>query len=486
MLLDAGTYRQSFKVMLSADDGMKARCCLLSIDVDINTITQDHSFEVSHHATYNLLLTFDPATTFLTKGVETVAKFGLGDNLGQANNRSIFYQRIGNSSNTGSGRQLGAMRGTELDRKALFGSFWCPNLGPRPGPNVNCLVRFCNGLVRFRNRTRTDPFHETRLLHGCSNPSLATTGFFKLEKPVLRGNNWDLPFLKDEFSQFKTLSDEKEKQRLWLASHFILRKPLNVIELLSPNSKTAAEVENSSEIIVYIVCSDKIRVDAKPFLRESEPVQVAYKIDGEYFKVESNSEIINKVKLLCAERALIKDDHVNNDNDDLQHKLNEVNSKFRKENRIYAMDLVIAALELRIKCLLDLVIEDIDDMFTKMASDDEAYKILSVNLRGDYPRGNFEFMKRRLEFYGWAFDADSHKQGLRTKENINWDPELLKVSFYQYKTLPYEQRRQWLIAHLILRKSSVVRSIQWHRTRTEEEKRKFRLRCPGVRFFDDD
>ncbi|XP_071714028.1 uncharacterized protein [Rutidosis leptorrhynchoides] len=275
-----------------------------------------------------------------------------------------------------------------------------------------------------------------------SNPSLATTGFFKLEtdddsnKPVLRGNNWYLPFLNLAFSQFKTLSDEKRE---------------TLTEMSSPNSETAAEVENGSEIMV-IVCSDKICIDAKVFRRESEIVQLNYEFDTDVIKVKSNSEIIKKVELLCAERALIQDDYVNNDNDDLlQHKLNDLNSKFRQENQIYALDLMIAALQLQIKCLLDLMIEEFDDMFTKMTSDDEAYKILFVNLRGDYPRGKFEFMKHKLQIYTWAFDADSHKPPLKAKENINWDPELLKVSFYQYKTLPYEQRQQWLIAHFLLR-----------------------------------
>ncbi|XP_071716689.1 uncharacterized protein [Rutidosis leptorrhynchoides] len=301
---------------------------------------------------------------------------------------------------------------------------------------------------------------------------------------VLRGNNWDPDLLKSAFSQFKTLSHGKK--HLWLAAHFILRKRRTVTEIWSSNSdsETEAEDENKCEIM-NIVCSDKICIDAKPFMRESLAVQGSYEWDSDVIKVKINSEIIKKVQLLCAERALIQDDHANND--DLQHKkLNDLNSKFRQENRIYALDLMIAALELEIKFLLDLMIEDIDDMFTKMTSDDEAYKILSVNLRGEYPRGKFELMKHKLQSYSWAFDADSHKPGLRAKENMNWDPELLKVSFYQYKTLPHEQRRQWLIAHFLLRQPSDAFIIQNYRILTEEEKRKLRLEFPNTRFFEEE
>ncbi|XP_071715722.1 uncharacterized protein [Rutidosis leptorrhynchoides] len=315
-----------------------------------------------------------------------------------------------------------------------------------------------------------------------SNSSLLTTGFFKPEthddsnKPVLRGNNWYLPFLKDAFSEFRSLSDEKRRQ--WLAAHFILKKPETLIETSSPSSETD---ENEREIM-NIVCSDKICIDAKPFRRESEVVLLNYEFDTDVIKVKSNSKIIKKVELFCAKRALIEDG-----NDDLlQQKLNDLNSEFRHENRIYALDLIIAALELQIKCLLDLMIEEFDDMFTKMTSDDEAYKILFVNLRGDYPRGKFEFMKHKLQIYTWAFDADSHKPGLRPKENINWDPELLKVSFYQYKTLPYDQRKQWLIAHFLLTQPFVASSIQDYRIPTEEEKCKLRLKFPGIRFFDEE
>ncbi|XP_071693345.1 uncharacterized protein [Rutidosis leptorrhynchoides] len=296
-----------------------------------------------------------------------------------------------------------------------------------------------------------------------SNPSLVTTRFeprtddVDSDKPVLKGNNWDSQLLKVTFLESKTLS--LEKQRLWLIAHLILRNRRSILEIVSSNSDD--EDEENCKIIQNIVCSDKICIDAKHFERESICIQDNYECGCDVIEVESNSEIIKKVEFFCVERAKIQDYYAH-DHYLLQHKLDSFNSIFCRDNRIYAIDLMIAATDLEIKCLIDLMMEDVDDIFNQMTSDDEAYKILFVNLRVDYSLRRFECMlKMVLKHCRWAFDdADSHKPGLKAKENINWGLKslklpfykLLKVSFYEYKTLPYEQRRQWLTTHFLLRK----------------------------------
>ncbi|XP_071696259.1 uncharacterized protein [Rutidosis leptorrhynchoides] len=146
---------------------------------------------------------------------------------------------------------------------------------------------------------------------------------------------------------------------------------------------------------VNIVCSDGISIDAEIFKRESIVAASRYEHDLCDIEVESNSKIIKKVEHFCGTRAMIQNYYACDDYHLQQKKLNSFNSNFRQHNRIYALDLMIAAFDLQIRSLVDLMMEDVVDVFAKMTSD-EAYKILFVNLTGEYKRGKFEFMKKGL------------------------------------------------------------------------------------------
>ncbi|XP_071694315.1 uncharacterized protein [Rutidosis leptorrhynchoides] len=259
---------------------------------------------------------------------------------------------------------------------------------------------------------------------------------------------------------------------------------------------------------INIVCSDGVSIEAEPFKRESRVVQDAYEYNNGSKKVESNSEIIKVVKLFCEKRAKIQD-HYAHDQILFQQKLNKFYSKFRQSNQINALHLMIAAFDLGMKSLIDLMMEDVDDMFTKMTSADEFYKIFKVNLNGQKDRKDkFEFMKDDVEDkkFGWAFenlksikvnivcsvwnpidpkyfkresrlvqqlcynkdkqqiaDADSSKSV--AEGNKNWDPELLKVPFSEFKILSPEKRRLWLTARFLLlrRRVSIVEQADYER-----------------------
>ncbi|XP_071694561.1 uncharacterized protein [Rutidosis leptorrhynchoides] len=229
------------------------------------------------------------------------------------------------------------------------------------------------------------------------NPSLATTGFkpetddADSHKPILRSIKWELRLLKVPFLEYKTLS--REKQRLWLAQHFIVKsiKTSTEVDAAKLEPEDEDEDEENNEIIMSIVCSDKIGIDAKLLERESITIQGCYELETDVIEIESNSEIIKKVESFCAERWKIRNDYAH-DETLVRHKLNDFNSNFRQTNQIHALALMITAIDLKIKSLIDLMMEDIDDMFTKMTTADEAYKILSmnfflfVNLGGEYQR----------------------------------------------------------------------------------------------------
>ncbi|XP_071694276.1 uncharacterized protein [Rutidosis leptorrhynchoides] len=207
----------------------------------------------------------------------------------------------------------------------------------------------------------------------------------------------------------------------------------------------ATKLERNSKIVkLNIVCSDGISIDAELFYNESKLVQAGYQNDVGFIEVESNSKIIHMVEIYCAIRAKIENhyapyhftldvdfDKEEEDYDKLQQKLNSYNSNFRQRNQVYALDLMIAAFDLEIKSLIDWMMKDIDDIFMKMTSDDEVYKFFFVNLNEEYNLHKLEFedLVEDLENYWWAF-----------KKADNWDHELLKVPFREYKTLPYEQR----------------------------------------------
>ncbi|XP_071694265.1 uncharacterized protein [Rutidosis leptorrhynchoides] len=230
---------------------------------------------------------------------------------------------------------------------------------------------------------------------------------------------------------------------LWELTHNKIPRKENMKHL------AATKVEKKSKNVkLDIVCSDGTWIDAEHFERESKVVQAGYKNDFGFIEVESNSEIIHKVELFCAIRTRIENCcPPNNIYDDygihlLQLKLNVFNYKFLQRNKIYALDLMIAAFDLEIKSLIDLMMKDVDDMFTKMTSDDEVYEFLYVNLNGDYNFDKYEFedLVYNLVGFEWAFKMTRTLHAQVFPSAKKWDPELLKVPFHQYKTLSYEQR----------------------------------------------
>ncbi|XP_071717462.1 uncharacterized protein [Rutidosis leptorrhynchoides] len=152
-----------------------------------------------------------------------------------------------------------------------------------------------------------------------------------------------------------------------------------------------------------IHCSDRIDIDGEPFKRESLVVQTNYNFGFAYVdRLQGNSELLLKVQFFCAERAKIHDDYAH-DETLLGQKLNEFNSKFRQANQIHALDLMTAAFELEIRSLVDVLMDDVIDIFLKM-TDDEAYKILYVNLRDEFSHKVYKEYSNRVMFHRWAFE----------------------------------------------------------------------------------
>ncbi|XP_071716674.1 uncharacterized protein [Rutidosis leptorrhynchoides] len=166
-------------------------------------------------------------------------------------------------------------------------------------------------------------------------------------------------------------------------------------EVESNNSKTIRKME--------IYCSDGISIDGEPFKRESLVVQNHCKFGFAYVEnLKGNSELLLKVQFYCAERAKIQDNY-SDDETVLRQKLDDFNSSFRQENRIYALDLMTAAFELEIRSLVDVLMDDVIDVFLKM-TDDEAYKILYVNLRDEFSHKVYKEYSNRVMFHRWAFE----------------------------------------------------------------------------------
>ncbi|XP_071695874.1 uncharacterized protein [Rutidosis leptorrhynchoides] len=218
---------------------------------------------------------------------------------------------------------------------------------------------------------------------------------------------------------------------------------------------------NSPRKGMNIVCSDGISIDAELFEMESIVVSYCYEHDITIIEVESNSKIIKKVEHFCVTRAMIENYYaVDKDYRLQQNKLNAFSSNFRQQNQIYALDIMIAAFDLEISSLVDLMMEDVDDMFTKMTNDNEVFDILFVNLYDEYSLDKYELMQDELKGYKWVFEGllwdgandeqisaihdDSEKPYQnnihRKANNWDWDAELLKVPFHEYKTLPYERQ----------------------------------------------
>ncbi|XP_071693461.1 uncharacterized protein [Rutidosis leptorrhynchoides] len=79
--------------------------------------------------------------------------------------------------------------------------------------------------------------------------------------------------------------------------------------------------------------------------------------------------------------------------------------------------------------------------------------------------------------------AATETDDVDSKEKNNWDPELLEVPFHEFKTLPYEQRRLWLIAHFILKtpeNANFFQNCRLFEEMDEDEKRSLRLAYPKV------
>ncbi|XP_071696050.1 uncharacterized protein [Rutidosis leptorrhynchoides] len=169
-------------------------------------------------------------------------------------------------------------------------------------------------------------------------------------------------------------------------------------------SETEEDDESDDEEYPFdLVCEDRVDFDAKPFLRESLMVREAYEYGHfKFVGVGNNSEIIKKVELFCVERAKIHDDYAG-DEALVQHKLNEFNSNFCQANRIHALHLMTAAFNMKMRSLVDVMMEDVIDIFAKM-TEDEAYKILFVNLKDNYNHTDFVRLNERFKFNRWAYE----------------------------------------------------------------------------------
>ncbi|XP_071717651.1 uncharacterized protein [Rutidosis leptorrhynchoides] len=172
-------------------------------------------------------------------------------------------------------------------------------------------------------------------------------------------------------------------------------------ENMLQDTQIVAEAETETEMCIY--SSDDISFDPEPFKRESLRVQNSYKYGLRYIdEITGDSKILEKVQLFCEERAKIQNDNVH-DETLARQKLNEFNSNFRQANQIHVLDLIIAAFELEIRSLVDLFMDDAIDIFLEM-TDDEAYKILTVDLRDEYSHKVFKELSNRVLFHKWAFE----------------------------------------------------------------------------------
>ncbi|XP_071694317.1 uncharacterized protein [Rutidosis leptorrhynchoides] len=212
-------------------------------------------------------------------------------------------------------------------------------------------------------------------------------------------------------------------------SVFFDAEPFRVVQEAYKYDDGSMEVEGNRENIeMKIVCSDGISIDAEPFKRESRVVQDAYKYNNGSTKVESNSEIIKAVKLFCEKRANIQDLYAHSEII-FRQMLAKFYSEFCESNRDNALHLMIAAFDLGIKSLIDLMMEDVDDMFSKMTSADAFYKIFKVNLNGQNDRKDkYEFMKDDIEDkkFGWAFESNDKSVNIVCSDGKYIDPKYFK------------------------------------------------------------
>ncbi|XP_071694716.1 uncharacterized protein [Rutidosis leptorrhynchoides] len=211
----------------------------------------------------------------------------------------------------------------------------------------------------------------------------------------------------DEKSPYDTLAENVQQDKQ-IAAEAETERDVKTVENMQQEDEIASketkeEDESDIEDEFDLVCFDGIEFDAKLFLRESLMVREAYDYCvWNSLAVETNSEIIKMVELFCVERAKIHDDYAG-DEALVQHKLNEFNSNFRQANRKHALDLMTAAFNMKMRSLVDVMMEDIIDIFAKM-TEDEAYKILFVNLKDNYNNAEFTRFNKRVMFNTWAYE----------------------------------------------------------------------------------
>ncbi|XP_071704371.1 uncharacterized protein [Rutidosis leptorrhynchoides] len=158
---------------------------------------------------------------------------------------------------------------------------------------------------------------------------------------------------------------------------------------------------------LFIVCPDGTLIDADPLYMESLSIQEAHRFENAAkVKTKSNSDTINKVVEFCNERARLKNDFAD-DPETLSQKLNDFNSQFRQDNRgRFAIDLYIAAFNLEISSLVDVMWEAVDSAFKDMNAD-EAYDILPVNLKkfDNDAYTHLLMLQHILHDCEWAFES---------------------------------------------------------------------------------
>nr|XP_043626185.1 uncharacterized protein LOC122597677 [Erigeron canadensis] len=163
-----------------------------------------------------------------------------------------------------------------------------------------------------------------------------------------------------------------------------------------------SDTKKEEEFKVTLVCSDGVSIDAKSFAKESPTVRDAYEYHFKKLELEGQSDIIYKAREYCEGRAKIRNVPASSDDTMVLQKLDAFNSEFLKRNKTDAIHLIIAACYLDIQSLMELLMEEVVDMLTKMTAD-EIYGIFHVNLR-KYNYYKFEAMVYCLYDIGKVFD----------------------------------------------------------------------------------
>ncbi|XP_071716675.1 uncharacterized protein [Rutidosis leptorrhynchoides] len=283
--------------------------------------------------------------------------------------------------------------------QAVYSSFTCCSSRARCRPRL---------IFSLSNPIQNPNSSKPRLIDSSNVKKMETLswGGSRNHRRRMLAANWT-----DEKSPYNTLENMLDKQIAESESDDAdSYKAVVLTENMQQDKQVAAETDdevesNNSKTIrkMEIYCSDGISIDGEPFKRESLVVQNHCKFGFAYVEnLKGNSELLLKVQFYCAERAKIQDNY-SDDETVLRQKLDDFNSSFRQENRIYALDLMTAAFELEIRSLVDVLMDDVIDVFLKM-TDDEAYKILYVNLRDEFSHKVYKEYSNRVMFHRWAFE----------------------------------------------------------------------------------